>query len=159
MFGVLANHTEGLLTPESPQRFLQQGIRGSLLWGVDFPGEGAVAANPSSHRAKWQERGGGGGDGTGEHVYAVDQARVETSDTRVESGFEDEVDQEDRVGGAGGLLPDDLDEESIIGAEVVRGQNPVFVGAGGGRAGILLGNHIVKGHAGWVTDAKMVLAE
>lgn len=159
MLGVLANHTEGLLTPESPQRFLQQGIRGSLLWGVDLPGEGAVAADPASHRAKWQEGRSGGGDRAGEHVYTVDQARVETPGAGVESGFEDEVNQEDRVGGTGGLLPDDLDEESIIGAEVVRGQNPVFVGAGGGRAGILLGNHIVKGHAGWVADAKMVLAK
>lgn len=85
----------------------------------------------------------------------MDQAQVVGAGGSVQAVFEDEVHQEDGVGCAGGVLPDELNEEIVV----VRGQNPVFVGARRGGVGILLGNHIVKGHFGRMANAESIFAK
>lgn len=146
---------EILFTPESPQRLLQQGFRGPILWRVGFPRKGAVAADPSRHAAEREQGGGCRGDGAGEHVHVVDQSQVVGAEGSVQPIFEDEIHQEDGVRCAGGMLPDELNEEAVV----VRGQNPVFVGIRGGGIRILLGDHIVEAHFGWMSDAELIFAE
>ena len=48
-----------------------------------------------------------------------------------------------------------LNEETVV----VRGQYPVFVGIRGGGIRILLGDHIVEAHFGWMSDAELILAK
>lgn len=121
----MVNVTSLSFTPKPPQRFLQQRLGGSLLRGVDLPREGALAAHPSRHAAKGEQGRGRGRDRAGEHVHLADQPQVVRASGSVQPVFEDQVHEEDGIGGAGRVLPDELNEETVV----VRGQNPVLVGA------------------------------
>jgi len=122
---------------------------------VDFPREGAVAADPSRHAAEREQGRCRGCDRAGEYVHVVDEAQSIRTRGRVQPVFEDQVHQEDGVGGAWRVLPDDLNEEAVV----VRGEDAVLIRARGGRGWILLGDHIVEIHLRRMADAELIFAE
>lgn len=122
---------------------------------VDFPCEGALAADPSRHAAVGEQGRGCRSDRAGEHVHIADETQVVGAGRRVQPVFEDQVYEEDGIRRAGRVLPDELNEETVV----VRGEDSVREHARHRRRRVLLGDHVVERHVGRMPDAEIVFAE